>query len=430
MLADIYAKPVLTKLPTVWTTDNPKVQIDYRRYIAEVIDVNGNIVRSEEVPSASLIKPSAVAFEINGNSSISVADIISGIDPNTVRLNMAYTKITQVVWNNGTANQTVDVLIRPDYEGKFEAYVNVDDGNGNKGTIKITGSVNPDKNTIDVAGVVLSGATGTVEYVGVKGVTGVIFLEDAKATVRIRPDISKAFTFRIEPNNDFMIETDTFKINEYKDLYNIDYIASAMEAVRSQLQLNKEAEIAEELKSAEPIMASYGLVRTIDFANPPINLQSANVYDYFTLIVPKIIGLAREIEKVSKVTPQYILAAPETAAFLEMLQTLAARFTQGDGATPASGVLGPTIASNLSFARFNIIVSHAIEEGRIYLLHKSNLLQNATLVDFVYKPLIMVDWSKKHKQQKFIVTQTKLLLLKPKNVGYIEFAGTTWRNLI
>ena len=430
MLADVYAKPVLTKLPTIWTTDNPKIQIDYRRYIAEVIDVNGKVTRTEEVPSPTLLRPSTIPFSVTGNSSISVTDIIQGIEPDAVRLNMAYTKIIQVIWNNGKSNQTANVLIRPNYDGKFEGYVTVDDGNGNKGTIKITGSVNPEKNTIDVAGVVLSGATGTVKYVGVNGVTSVTFLEDAKATVKIRPDIERKFSFRVEPNNDFMIETDTFQINEYKDLYNIDYIASAMQAVRSQLQLNKEAEIADELQSAEPIMASYGSVRVIDFANPPINLQAATVYDYFTLIVPKIVGLARQIEKVSRVLPQYILAAPETAAFLEMLQAVAVRFTQGNGAAPGSGVLGPTVASNISYARFKIIVSQALPEGKIYLLHKSNVLQNATLVDFIYKPLIIVDWSKKLRQQKFIITETKMLLLKPKNVGYIEFTGDSWKQLI
>jgi len=306
----------------------------------------------------------------------------------------------------------------------------VDDNNGNSGTIKITGSINADKGTIDIAAVVLSDKQGTVDYVSATLEIGVIFLEDPKGVVRIKPDISTKFSFRIDVNDQFMIDTDIFQINEYKDLLNLDYLANVLTAIKQQLILNKESEISEELQAAESVALQRGQYKQIDFDNPPINIQAATVFDYFTLVVPKIIGLARKIEKVSKVSPQYIIAAPETAAFLELLRSVATQFTKGNGATPSQGVLGPAVASSLAYSQFQILVSHAIPEGKFYLLYKSNNPQYMTLVDFIYKPLLITQWDKKFKQRKYLTTFDKILLLRPEYTGYIEFVGTKWQSLI
>jgi hypothetical protein len=440
LLAAVYAKPVLNKLLTVWTTDNPKVEFKFKRYYAEIIGIDGNPTGQPiEIPTTELVRANDLKFYIEGNTSKSIVTVINenlpegvtlDVKSNALRINLARAAITTVIWNNGDKDIEQSVLIRPDYNGEFKAQVSVDDGSGNKGTIVINGKFDTKSNEIFVSGTVRAGASGTVQYKGVRGRVGVIFLEDNRGIVKIGPYIEDVESFRIEPNNEMMIEADIFGINEYKDLYNVDYIASALDAVRAQLQLNKEMEIVDELSLAEPVMLQKGLVGQIDFDNPPFNIQPATVYDYFTQVVPPIVGLAKRIEKVSKVSPQYILAAPETAAFLEILRTLTVQFQQGGGQIPAAGVLGPAVASNLSYAKFQIIVSHALPEGKIYLVHKSNLPQYLTLGDFVYKPLIMADYTKKYKQWKYITTETKVRLLRPEFVGYIEFKGDTWRKLL
>jgi len=433
LLADIYANPTLSKLPLVYPLSNPKFEIDMKRYIAEVIGADGRVVGDPvRVPSEKLVRPGFVNFQIEGSSTVTIGQILGdeSITPDKVRINLMYTTITTVVWNNGNEDKEETVFIRPNYNGKFEAYVKVDDGNGNKGTIKLSGEVNVEKGTITVAGATMSDKQGTVNYKGVKGQVRVTFLEDDRAIVRIKPEIQTKYSIKVDVSNEFEIDTDIFTINDYKDLYRIDYVADVMNVIKQQLALNKEAELVDELRYGETVMHKNGLYRVIDFNNPPINLQAATVFDYFTIIVPKIIGLARQIEKYSKVVPQYILAGPQTAAFLELLRSVATEFVKGNGATPGGGRLGPTVAANLAFTRFNIVVSHALDEGKLYLVYKSNAPQYTTFIDLEYKPLIISQYEKKHKNRKYITTMSRILILRPEYGGYIEFQGDSWKNIV
>jgi len=420
LLADVYATPVISKILTTFTTNNPQVAIPRKIVKGEIIQLDGS-TKTVDLPSTSAVRPSEVVKTVGlgKNNLISLA----GIKDVKATINTRYFAITKITitekYTDSTGTTTtrdidIDVIIRPDFSGNINGEYEAKDIDGK--TIKgyISGKVDFKSGDIILSNTFEYDGSSEIEFKSATVKYRVNVYGSDIGRVRVYVDATDEYKIKVDEDNSFLIELVTEEVQDLKDIYNLDILASAMEVVKLQFVLNKDADVSELLQLSEPEMQAHGNVATVDFNALPSAFNPSNLADLYAVIVPRILKVRNAIRKNAHVEPQYLLCSPNTATLIESLQQYGVMANQANNMK-----LGPT-GSNITFAKFNVVVSETLPDNKIYVVFKAPNKQQAALLDIVYKPLYIEKAVDGGVTKQYLKSRTTVEVVDTKKLGVVE----------
>lgn len=193
------------------------------------------------------------------------------------------------------------------------------------------------------------------------------------------------------------------------------------EAIKRQIMLNKDTDLAYFLLAAEADMTTNGTNLTLDlnaFLMSGGKFQPNNIVDLFKAVIPRIAILSGTIRRNFNMYPTYMVAGLQTSALLRSLQTLAMAMPgigQGDG---GFGWTGDTA----SFLKMKVLESNAIDEGKIYLSTKApnDALEKSTIIDLIYQPIYIVTEVTDGNTRNFVKARTLIEIARADGLGVIN----------
>ena len=231
----------------------------------------------------------------------------------------------------------------------------------------------------------------------------------------------------IDVNEDFEFDLDVETLQEYNDIYNIDLIRTMSVAIKGQLLLNRDHDIANLLETAEPEMKLNHTYDSISFA--PLfdgnGILSPGYYQaIYQNIIPKLTLITRYMYYNTTLIPTYLLCGIKTSAMLESLQEFSISFPEmRSGVGGFNNSYGHDTVDKHSFRYYNILMSHAIPDDKIYLMYKPTTLEEehyANIVNFIYKPLYMVEEITNSQKRTYIRTRSLTELINPHSLGCLH----------
>lgn len=218
----------------------------------------------------------------------------------------------------------------------------------------------------------------------------------------------------------FEIDLQMETVQDYRDIYNIDLVRSLSMAIKQQMLLNKDQDLSYYLEANEPKMAEWGNSATVDLANFNVSggeFTPANVMDVFKGVVPMISTINRNIRKSYRADPQYLVSGLKTASLLESLQDYVTHFP-----TASHGEAGFASRSGIDFRKQTVLASSSIPEDTIYVIYKnpSDDLSRSVILDFVYKPLYIIEEVTDSVKKTFVHSRTAIELVRPEAMGVVK----------
>ena len=196
------------------------------------------------------------------------------------------------------------------------------------------------------------------------------------------------------------------------------------EAIKRQILLNKDSDLAYFLLAAEADMLVNGTSLTFSLATYDTvggRFEPNNIMDVFKAVIPRIAMVAGIIRRNFNMYPTYMVAGLKTAALLRSLQTMALAMPgigQGDG---GFGWTGDT--ANLM--KMKVLESNAIGEGKIYLSTKApnDALEKSTILDLIYQPIYIVTEVTDGNTRNFVKARTLIEIPRADGLGVINITG-------
>ena len=230
----------------------------------------------------------------------------------------------------------------------------------------------------------------------------------------------------IDPNEDFLIELPPEDIQDFRAIFKIDIIRTLSEAIKRQILLNKDTDLAFFLLASEGDMAANGTAQTLNLANFDITgarFQPENIIDVFKAIIPKIAIIAGTIRRNFNMYPTYMVAGLKTSALLRSLQTFALAMPgigQGDAGIGWTG-------DTAQFLKMKVLESNAIAEGKVYMSTKApnDSLEKTTIVDLIYQPIYIVTEVTDGNTRNFVRARTMIEIPRTDGLGVINVTGLT-----
>lgn len=228
-------------------------------------------------------------------------------------------------------------------------------------------------------------------------------------------------------NEDFEYELDVETLQEYKDIYNIDLVKTMSMAIKAQILLNRDHDIAQLLISAIPdtkINHTYEQLQFKPIFDTDGYLSPGYYSAIFQNIIPKFSLIARYMYYNTNLVPSYILCGIKTSALIESLQEFS--FSIPDMRTGLGGynnAYGDKSVNKYSFRRYNILMSHAIPDNMLFLTYKPQSVEEehySNLVNFIYKPLYLVEEITNSEKRVYIRTRNTVELLNTSTIGFLE----------
>jgi len=421
LLADVYATPVISKILTTFTTNNPQVAIPRKTIKGEIINFDGSKVVID-LPTSKAVRPNKTEVTISEGKS-NIFSLI-GLTDAKATINTRYFAITEVnlkeVTSSGTENIiTVPVVIRADFTGNIYGEFEAVDSDGEKYVGAISGKVDFNKGEIILSHTPIKySGQSQITFENAKVSCRINVYGEDKGTVRVYVDAQDTIKLKIDQDSSFFIELIAEQVQDLKDIYNLDVLSSAMEVVKLQFVLNKDADIAELLKLSEPEMKKHGNYATVDFSKLPNSFNPSSYADLYSVIVPKILKVKNRIRKIAHVEPQYLLCSPDTATLIESLQNYGLLSNQ-KGDTLKVGPKGMTIA----FTKFDVIVSEAVPNNKIYVVYKAPNKQQAAIIDIVYKPLYIERSNVNGISKTYLKSRTAVEVVDTKKLGCVDLVN-------
>ena len=196
------------------------------------------------------------------------------------------------------------------------------------------------------------------------------------------------------------------------------------EAVKRQILLNKDTDLAYFLLAAEADMAANGTSLSLtlgDYDTTGGRFEPNNVVDIFKAIIPRIAIISGTIRRNFNMYPTYLVAGLKTAALLRTLQMLALSMPgigQGEGGLGWNG-------DSAQFLKMKVLESNAIGEGKVYLSTKAptDALEKTTIVDLVYQPIYIVTEVTDGNTRNFVRARTMIEIPRTDGLGVINVSG-------
>lgn len=204
----------------------------------------------------------------------------------------------------------------------------------------------------------------------------------------------------------------------------MDILRTLSEAIKRQILLNKDADLAFFLKAAEAEMSAAGTNLSLNLANydgTDNKFEPTSPLDVFKAIIPKIALLCGLIRRNFNMYPQFLVAGLKTAALLRSLQSLAIAMPGLGNGAASIGWNGDTA----QFLKMEVLESNAIEEGRIYLATKApnDALEKTTIVDLIYQPIYIVSEVTDGNTRNFVRARTMIDIPRSDGIGVINVTG-------
>ena len=285
ILADIYSDPVISQIATVYPVNKSILTIPKVTLHASVNNADGTTSSWRMPRTENLIRQKAVDVTLSegiGNDTFGFAG--SQVDNSTSRLNKRYFIVNKVIVTDANAaNVEIPVMIRPDARGQLkDTFVWQDTTAPTPITItsKFYGHVDYDNGMVTY--------TLTHDQAGLTNVSSnasCVFSPKTSDIGRTKVQLKmEGWDVDVDNKEEFEIELQTEQIQDFKDIYNIDLLRTLSMAIKTQMLLNKDQDLAYFLNAYKPIMAANGAAATCDLESFTTNATNpqftpANIMD-------------------------------------------------------------------------------------------------------------------------------------------------------
>jgi len=437
ILVDIYAEPIISELCNVYPVSSPIASIPRIKIMAYIRGYSGTDTQVRIPTMAQSVRPGALALTVNpavANNMFTIATAAvtpAAVTSNLYRINRRYTLITSIICREVstgpvTTDTTVNVIFKPDNRSQFIGSFTYRDVANAVVVGNISGNINYETGIFSF-NVIYSGGTGTSTYSTVSAVLSMKFTPTNTMNGRVRVKIETEMTdVTIDPNEDFLIELPPEDIQDFQAIFKIDIIRTLSEAVKRQILLNKDGDLAYFLLAAEADMTTNGTSLSINLADYELTagrFEPNNIVDVFKSVIPRIAIISGTIRRNFNMYPSYIVAGLKTSALLRSLQTFALQMPgigNGDGGLGWAG-------DTAQFLKMKVLESNAIGEGKIYLSTKApnDALEKTTIVDLIYQPIYIVTEVTDGNTRNFVKARTLIEIPRTDGLGVINITGLT-----
>lgn len=434
ILVDIYAEPIVSELCNVYPVSSPVASIPRIKIMAYIKGYSGATTQVKIPTMTQSVRPGALALTVSPSISNNMFTLATAavapavVSADLYRINRRYTLITSITSNelHGGVNTvtTTNVVIKPDNRNQFIGTFTYNDFAGVAVVGSLTGHINYDTSVFSF-NVIYSGGTGASTFTCVTAVMSMRFMPTNTMNGRVKVKIETEMTdITIDPNEDFLIELPPEDIQDFNAIFKIDIIRTLSEAIKRQIMLNKDTDLAYFLLAAEADMATNGTSLSMDLADYDMTgtrFQPNSIIDVFKAVIPRIAILSGTIRRNFNMYPTYLVAGLKTSALLRSLQTLAIAMPgigQGDGGLGWTG-------DTASFLKMKVLESNAITEGKIYLSTKApnDALEKSTIIDLIYQPIYIVTEVTDGNTRNFVKARTLIEIARADGLGVINIAG-------
>lgn len=436
ILTDIYTEDILGKAITTQFVDVPFLTVPKLQLRAQLNNTDGSKETLIIPRPRVLIRCKPETFKFIPNKTHNVysfsASFPDGVSEKNSVLNRRSFSIVEVTVeiNDGT---TKDVIIpiddlRTDARSNINQEISYQDGNYEL-IIQLTGFVDFDKGQFTFSGVCKQGDP-THTYV-VKSVTADVTFVARKGDVgRVKVTVeNKGWDIILDPKEDFEFELTAEILQDYSSIYNIKLVQLLSTAIKNQILLNRDHDIATLLRKNEKNMKEFNTYESINmqlYRDEMSIVSSGFISAIFQSIVPRISVINRYIHLNYRATPQYLLTGVRAACMLENLQEYATSLpTMREGLAGFDNLHAMNIHVNV-FLKQLILTSPAIPDDKIYFIYKPQdvtELEHTVLGNFVFKPLYTVDEVTDSVRRVYFRTRTAMELFKPEATGCLHILG-------
>lgn len=176
------------------------------------------------------------------------------------------------------------------------------------------------------------------------------------------------------------------------------------------------------LEAAEPEMAANGTVQSLNlqkYFDQQGILSPRNLLDIMKSLAPRIAMVNTVIHRNFRAEPQFLVTGLRTGALLKSMQQFFASVTN-----PTEGSFGFTTQAG-NVMRQTILMSPAVDDEKIYTIYKapSDNLSRSVLIDFIYKPIYIIEEITNSVKRTFVKSRTAIELCAPHAVGCVQITG-------
>lgn len=220
------------------------------------------------------------------------------------------------------------------------------------------------------------------------------------------------------PNEDFLIDLTQEDIQDYQSIFKIDLARTLSEAIKRQVLLNKDYDLAYFLKASESEIQKAGAATNVDLQGFSVGggeYTPASVLDVLKAVVPRVSLLMGVIRRNYNMYPTYMVTGVRTAALLRSLQDMMVNMAGQKGELGWSG-------ASSQFLKLKILESNHIDDDMIYLSTKApqNALEKSSILDLIFKPLYVVKEVTDGNSRTFVRARTMVKISRTDGLGYIK----------
>lgn len=407
MLINIYADPMLSKAVTVYPYDKPTMTIPRLRWVAKVIDEQGNATEYLFPTATQMVRPQFkhVVVGQTGNLfnllNVQKGDFrISKRNFRVVSIASSAGDIAVSAQADARGNIMYEFSAGTDGKYKLQAQVNFETGDVTWSVVTIV----PDSDGLTI------GTDMEVKFRMFGNGNGrqVVKSYPRQDIIDIDADIEDSFE----------VENIEEVIQDWKALYDINILAELKNHVKDQIKLNRDFEIAELLDSNIAFAQSIGQFVEVDFASfqadGATGLRPVTIQDIFKNFVPALNALIERMRRQNNMEVQYLVTSVDTAAVLKSLQEFALKMEGLQGMAGTSATVG-------SFQKLEIIESYAVTNDMVHLITEAPTLGQSSIVMVMYKPLYIITETTNSIRRTFIKSRTWLGIVRPEGLGHIRF---------
>lgn len=287
-----------------------------------MIGFDGNIQKSFVMPTPHhLIRPGFMEVEVTPG--VSNLFDLSGVGSQGVIMNRRYTLVESVkirAYDSASFDQTfeVDCMLRPDArdhiggEAAILEFVSPSTGAdaGKTGSIQILADINYNTGDMTVSSVITMDPSATLKYEFVGLSVALKFTAKGSDKGRTISHVEQEMTdITIDPNEDFIISLTTEELQDYRSIFKIDLARTLSEAIKRQILLNKDFDLAYQLKMHEPELKRNNAYFTVDlnaYNSAANDYTPNNIYDVMKAVVPYISTAISSVYKRMQMYPNFI----------------------------------------------------------------------------------------------------------------------------
>lgn len=439
ILCDIYVDDVLGQCITHYPVNSPMVTVPQMKLRAKVENSDGTeksyllpraqyLVRTKPEDLTLLPSKKNKLFEMSASYPNKVNSTLSTVNKTYFILDRAVIEGTPIGGGDTTSHEVI-LSFRPDSRGQIsqeiEFYDNDEVVNGS-----FVGHVDFDNGSVQYNCVLTNGRSDykyTISYV----IANVVFTARTGEVGRVKVSlINKGWDVNIDVREDFEFELDVETLQEYHDIYNVDKVKTMAFAIKSQTLLNRDHDISHLLKANESKMRelnAYEEINLHDYGTSNIFLTPGFISAIFQAVIPRLSIVSRYIFLNYRSVPQYLLTGIKTAAMLENMQEYAVSVpSMRYGSAGFDSVHGMATQDKASFRKQIILSSAAIDGNKIYQIFKPKEPEDlpfSVLINFIYKPLYIVEEITNSQKRVYVRSRNALELVSPEAVGCVKVSG-------